>query len=150
MMAEDVFSLAGVGRFLVQFLHRRHPSGILGHLDTDPVQGILYRPLTADQIQQCFAVRLFGSQTGDIKLPIRLRIFTLQVCEHPVKLDELGSARAGNMVMLGALLEIANVLPQASIDAALRRMVKSPKWLALDERAIELGRQLYKESCMEV
>jgi 2-oxoisovalerate ferredoxin oxidoreductase beta subunit len=64
--------------------------------------------------------------------------------------DELGSARAGNMVMLGALLEIANVLPQASIDAALRRMVKSPKWLALDERAIELGRQLYKESCMEV
>jgi Pyruvate/2-oxoacid:ferredoxin oxidoreductase gamma subunit len=64
--------------------------------------------------------------------------------------DELGSARAGNMVMLGALLEIANVLPQASIDAALRRMVKSPKWLALDECAIERGRQLYRESCMEV
>jgi hypothetical protein len=29
--------------------------------------------------------------------------------------------RAANMVMLGALLEIAGVLPQASIDAALRR-----------------------------
>jgi 2-oxoisovalerate ferredoxin oxidoreductase beta subunit len=64
--------------------------------------------------------------------------------------DELGSSRAGNMVMLGALLEIANVLPQASIDAALRRMVKNPKWLALDERALERGRQLYRESCMEV
>ena len=37
--------------------------------------------------------------------------------------DELGDARAGNMVMLGALLEIADVLPQASIDAALRRLV---------------------------
>jgi Pyruvate/2-oxoacid:ferredoxin oxidoreductase gamma subunit len=64
--------------------------------------------------------------------------------------DELGSSRAGNMVMLGALLEIANMLPQASIDAALRRMVKNPKWLALDERALERGRQLYRESCMEV
>ena len=64
--------------------------------------------------------------------------------------DELGSARAGNMVMLGALLEIANVLPQASIDAALRRLVKNPKWVELDERALERGRQLYRESCMEV
>jgi len=64
--------------------------------------------------------------------------------------DELGSARAGNMVMLGALLEIANVLPQASIDAALRRLVQNPKWVELDERALERGRQLYRESCMEV
>jgi 2-oxoisovalerate ferredoxin oxidoreductase beta subunit len=64
--------------------------------------------------------------------------------------DELGSSRAGNMVMLGALLEIANVLPQVSIDAALRRLVKNPKWVMLDERALERGRQLYRESCMEV
>ena len=40
--------------------------------------------------------------------------------------DELGDARAANMVMLGALLEIAGALPQASIDAALRRLIKNP------------------------
>ena len=40
--------------------------------------------------------------------------------------DELGDPRAANMVMLGALLEIASALPQASIDAALRRLVKNP------------------------
>ena len=64
--------------------------------------------------------------------------------------DELGDPRACNMVMLGALLEIAKQLPQASIDAALRRLVKNPKWVELDERALERGRQLYRESCMEV
>ena len=47
--------------------------------------------------------------------------------------DELGDPRAGNMVMLGALLEMAGVLPQASVDAALRRLVKSPRWVELDE-----------------
>ena len=64
--------------------------------------------------------------------------------------DELGDARATNMVMLGALLEIAGVLPEASIDAALRRLVKNPKWVALDERALARGRELYRESCQEV
>jgi 2-oxoisovalerate ferredoxin oxidoreductase beta subunit len=63
---------------------------------------------------------------------------------------ELGSARACNMVMLGALLEIAEGLPQASIDAALRRLVKNTKWFALDERALERGRELFKESHEEV
>lgn len=60
--------------------------------------------------------------------------------------DALGNARAGNMVMLGALLEIAAVLPEASIDAALRRLVKNPRWVELDERALAQGRELYKES----
>jgi hypothetical protein len=32
------------------------------------------------------------------------------------------------MVMLGALLEIADALMQASIDAALNRLVKNKKW----------------------
>jgi len=63
---------------------------------------------------------------------------------------ELGDARVGNMVMLGALLEIANALPQTSIDAALGRLVKNPKWVALDERALERGRALLKESLLEV
>jgi Pyruvate/2-oxoacid:ferredoxin oxidoreductase gamma subunit len=64
--------------------------------------------------------------------------------------DELGDARAGNMVMLGVLLEIAAVLPQASIDAALRRLVKNPRWVELDERALARGRDLYKVSLAEV
>lgn len=63
---------------------------------------------------------------------------------------ELGSARAGNMVMLGALLEIADGLPQVSIDAALRRLVKNTKWFALDERALERGRELFKQQFQEV
>jgi 2-oxoisovalerate ferredoxin oxidoreductase beta subunit len=63
---------------------------------------------------------------------------------------ELGDARAGNMVMLGVLLEIADVLPEESIDAALRRLVKHPKWVALDERALARGREVYKESMAEV
>ena len=60
--------------------------------------------------------------------------------------DELGDARAGNMIVLGALLEIASVLPEASVAAALRRLVKNPKWVALDERALARGRALYRES----
>jgi 2-oxoisovalerate ferredoxin oxidoreductase beta subunit len=63
---------------------------------------------------------------------------------------ELGDARACNMVMLGALLEIAAGLPQASIDAALRRLVKNTKWFALDERALARGRELFRETFPEV
>jgi 2-oxoisovalerate ferredoxin oxidoreductase beta subunit len=64
--------------------------------------------------------------------------------------DELGDKRAANMVMLGALLEIAGALPQASIGDALRRLVKNPRWVELDERALALGRELYRESLAEV
>ncbi len=60
--------------------------------------------------------------------------------------DELGDLRAANMVMLGALLEISGALPQESIDAALRGLVKSERWYQLDERALARGRELYRES----
>jgi 2-oxoisovalerate ferredoxin oxidoreductase beta subunit len=63
---------------------------------------------------------------------------------------ELGDARACNMVMLGSLLEIAAGLPQASINAALRRLVKNTRWFALDERALVRGRELFKESLLGV
>ncbi|MGC2617977.1 MAG: 2-oxoacid:acceptor oxidoreductase family protein [Acidobacteriaceae bacterium] len=59
--------------------------------------------------------------------------------------DELGDARAANMVALGALLAIASALPQESVDTALGRLVKSPRWLELDERAITRGRELLHE-----
>ena len=64
--------------------------------------------------------------------------------------DELGDARACNMLMLGVLLEIAEVLPDASVDAALRRLVKNPRWVALDERALARGRELYRELVKDV
>jgi 2-oxoisovalerate ferredoxin oxidoreductase beta subunit len=64
--------------------------------------------------------------------------------------DELGDARAANMVMLGALLEIAGVLPQASIDAALGGLIKNPRWVELDERALARGRELYRTSLAKV
>ncbi|HME58083.1 MAG TPA: 2-oxoacid:acceptor oxidoreductase family protein [Terracidiphilus sp.] len=64
--------------------------------------------------------------------------------------DELGDARAGNMVMLGALLEIAGVVEDVNIDAALRRLVKNPRWMELNKRALARGKELYRESCREV
>ncbi|MFZ0340451.1 MAG: 2-oxoacid:acceptor oxidoreductase family protein [Terracidiphilus sp.] len=64
--------------------------------------------------------------------------------------DAMGDKRAANMVMLGAVLEMAGVLPQASIDAALRRLIKNPRWVELDERAIARGRELFKAELAEV
>jgi 2-oxoisovalerate ferredoxin oxidoreductase beta subunit len=63
--------------------------------------------------------------------------------------DALGDARAANMMMLGALLEIADVLPQASLDAALRRLIKNSRWVELDERAIARGRELLRQRIVE-
>jgi hypothetical protein len=54
------------------------------------------------------------------------------------------------MVMLGALLEITGALPQASVDAALRGLVKNRRLYELDERALARGRELYRQSCKEV
>lgn len=63
---------------------------------------------------------------------------------------ELGDERAANMVALGALLEIDDVLPQATIDAALHRLIKNARWLSLDERAIARGRGLLRQFMEEV
>jgi len=58
--------------------------------------------------------------------------------------DQLGEPRVANMVILGTLLEITGVLPQASVDAALHRLVKHTRWLAIDERALARGRELFR------
>jgi 2-oxoisovalerate ferredoxin oxidoreductase beta subunit len=60
--------------------------------------------------------------------------------------DQLGEPRVANMVILGALLEISGVLPLASVDAALHRLVRHAKWLEIDERALARGRELYRAS----
>ena len=60
--------------------------------------------------------------------------------------DDLGDARAGNMVMLGALLETTGVLQDVHVDAALQRLVKNPRWTELNRRALKRGRELYLEA----
>ncbi len=60
--------------------------------------------------------------------------------------NELGDARAGNMVMLGALLQIAGVLQHVNVEAALQRLVKNPRWTELNKRALKRGRELMRES----
>jgi 2-oxoisovalerate ferredoxin oxidoreductase beta subunit len=59
--------------------------------------------------------------------------------------DEIGEARTGNIVMLGALLEITGALETESVIGALRRLVKSERWLELDVRALARGRQAARE-----
>ncbi len=54
--------------------------------------------------------------------------------------DSLGEARAGNLVMLGALLEATSLLQPEAIDRALRSLVKTERWLAIDRKALETGR----------
>ncbi len=63
---------------------------------------------------------------------------------------DLGDARAGNMVMLGVLLECTGIVLQHSVDHALGSLVKSAKWLELDQRALARGRELLRESRKEL
>jgi len=62
--------------------------------------------------------------------------------------DELGTAKAGNVVMLGALLEATGMLAQEPVIAALRKLVKSPRWLDIDLAALARGQEAArKELC---
>ena len=58
--------------------------------------------------------------------------------------DRLGDAKAGNIVMLGALLEATDLIEQKWIDGALMRLVKSQRWLEIDRKAIAFGREVGK------
>ncbi len=55
--------------------------------------------------------------------------------------DRLGSARAGNMVLLGALLEATGLLPDEALVRALHRMVRQDGWYELDRAALAAGRE---------
>jgi 2-oxoisovalerate ferredoxin oxidoreductase beta subunit len=56
--------------------------------------------------------------------------------------DGLGSAKAGNVVMLGAFLALTNALPDEAVNSAMKRLVKTERWLELDRKALERGRQV--------
>jgi len=75
-----------------------------------------------------------------------VRILALPFAEMA---DALGSAKAANIVMLGALMAIHPVLPDERIDGALKRLVKTERWLELDRAAFARGRSavLEMESC---
>jgi len=64
--------------------------------------------------------------------------------------DELGISKAGNMVVLGALLEITDMLEQEQVTRALRRLVKSDKWFDIDVMAIERGREEARKAVLPV
>jgi len=71
----------------------------------------------------------------------------VRVLAHPFTeiANELGNARAGNMIMLGALVEITGVLHDVHLNAALGRLVKNPRFAEVNRRAIERGRALARE-----
>ncbi len=54
--------------------------------------------------------------------------------------DRLGAAKAANVVMLGALLELTDALPIETARAVLEAAVRNPALLAIDQRALEAGR----------
>jgi len=55
--------------------------------------------------------------------------------------DKLGVAKAGNMVMLGTLVEATGLLEEEQIHSALRRLVKSQRWYEVDLLALQRGRE---------
>ena len=60
--------------------------------------------------------------------------------------DELGSSKAANIVMLGALLEATSLLDEEQVTGALRRLVKSDRWFQIDVAALERGREEVRKS----
>ncbi len=56
--------------------------------------------------------------------------------------DGLGDARAGNMVMLGALLELSGMPFERQVTEVLRQRVRSQRWLEIDLAALARGRQI--------
>ncbi len=53
--------------------------------------------------------------------------------------DGLGTTKAANMVMLGALLELTHALPRETAAAVLKAKVRNTKLLEVDGRAIDEG-----------
>jgi 2-oxoisovalerate ferredoxin oxidoreductase beta subunit len=76
-----------------------------------------------------------GCQRDDVKFVVRP--FTEMA-------DVLGEPRAGNIVMLGALLETTGVLREEEVAATLERVVTSKRWLEIDRRALMRGREAMK------
>ena len=55
--------------------------------------------------------------------------------------DRLGATKAANMVMLGALTELTELLPLESTTATLAKAIRNKALLEVDRKAIEAGRE---------
>jgi 2-oxoisovalerate ferredoxin oxidoreductase beta subunit len=55
--------------------------------------------------------------------------------------DAMGASKVANIVMLGALLEMTEVVEEGRIQGALRRLVKSDHFYQLDLEALARGRE---------
>lgn len=60
--------------------------------------------------------------------------------------DGMGETRVGNMVTLGALMEVARIVGDEQVDAALAHSVKSARWLELDRKALLAGKQAARQA----
>jgi len=85
---------------------------------------------------------LYNGDTVPEAVPSNVHLLTMSFTRMA---DELGDARAANIVMLGALLEATGALQGETVDLALQKIVKGARWLELDRRALELGRQAVHE-----
>jgi len=59
--------------------------------------------------------------------------------------DKLGTTKATNMVMLGALLELTHTLPKESAVTLLKAKVKNAKLLEVDCQAIDAGTECLRQ-----
>ena len=59
--------------------------------------------------------------------------------------DGLGTTKAANMVMLGALLELTHTLPKESALAVLKAKVRNLKLLEVDRQAIDAGTECLRK-----
>lgn len=78
--------------------------------------------------------------------PANARVFGIPANELA---DELGNNRVANMVMLGAMLELENVVSLDSIMAALKKVLplRRHDLLSLNEDALRQGAESLKAGC---
>ena len=63
--------------------------------------------------------------------------------------DAMGAGKVANIVMLGALLEISEVVDEARIHGALRKLVKNDRFYQLDLEALARGREEGRKAAAE-
>ena len=56
-----------------------------------------------------------------------------------------GDSKATNMAMLGVVQRALHLLPEAAVDEAMRHLIRSDRWLAIDHKAIDAGGASYEE-----
>ncbi len=83
---------------------------------------------------------------ADIEIP-NVRVLAIPASELA---DQLGAAKVGNIVMLGALLEWTGALSSATAETVLQGKVKDSDLLTLDLRALHAGRDYVRQLPLEV